>query len=55
MSSAESRIQRDNRRREELNRQAREGRASTDPAERNKWLARDESSTRRFSSPDGGI
>lgn len=48
-------LRRANERRAELNRQAREGRNSSDPAERAKWLARDEALTRGFGSPDGKI
>lgn len=39
-------LARENARREELNQQAREGRNSTDAAERARWAARDEASTR---------
>ena len=35
-------LRRDNRRREDLNRAARDGRNSADPAERAKWINRDE-------------
>lgn len=48
-------LARDNRRREELNRQRREGLSSPDPAERAKWQARDAAWCRGFGSPDGGL
>lgn len=54
MSNNDPQLVRENQRRDELNKAAKAGRSSSDPTERAKWAARDESSTRRFSSPDGG-
>lgn len=48
-------LRQENRRRTELNEAAAKGRVSEDPAQRAKWLARDEAFTRGFVSPDGGL
>ncbi len=48
-------LRRENRRHAELNEAAAKGRVSEDPAQRAKWLARDEALTRGFASPDGGL
>lgn len=44
-------LRRENQRRDDLNQQAREGRASSDPAVRARWVARDEAWTRPFAAP----
>ncbi len=55
MSNQDAQLVRENQRREELSRQRRQGLAGNNPAEQTRWEARDEASTRRFSSPDGEL